>query len=126
MGFWIFMLVMELLIPAMMLIFGWVFLHKPPKTINPIYGYRTPMSTKSQDTWDFAHHYFGRLWYRAGIVTLPATVLAMLLVFGRDEDTVGAFGAVLCVIECILMIAFIIPTEIALRKNFDKYGLRKS
>lgn len=125
MGFWIFMLVMELLIPGVMIFFGWMFIHKPPKEINSIYGYRTPMSSKNQDTWDFAHRYFGRLWYRAGLMLLPVTLIAMLLVFGRDDDTVGTVGAILCVIQCVPMIGLIIPTERALRKNFDKYGIRK-
>lgn len=83
------------------------------------------MSSKNQDTWDFAHRYFGRLWYRAGLMLLPITIIAMLLVFGRDDDTVGTVGAILCVIQCVPMIGLIIPTERALRKNFDKYGIRK-
>lgn len=125
MGFWIFMFVMELLIPGTMIFLGWMFIHKPPKEINSIYGYRTPMSMKNQDTWDFAHRYFGRLWYRAGLMLLPITIIVMLLVFGRDDDTVGTFGAIVCVIQCVPMIGLIMPTEWALRKYFDKYGIRK-
>lgn len=125
MGFWIFMLVMNLLMPVMMLLFGWIFIHRPPKTINGIYGYRTPMSTKNQETWDFAHQYFGRLWYRMGICLLPITAIVMLLVMGRDEDTVGFWGGGVCAVQCILLIACIFPTERVLRKNFDKDGRKK-
>ena len=39
MGFWIFMLVMDLLIPLTMAFFGKRFLKKPPKEINAMYGY---------------------------------------------------------------------------------------
>ena len=41
MGFWIFMLVMDLLIPVTMVFIGKRFQKKPPKEINGIYGYRT-------------------------------------------------------------------------------------
>ena len=64
MGFWIFMLVSELLIPVLMIGFGRCFRKNAPKEINPVFGYRTRMSTRNLDTWKFAHHYFGRLWYR--------------------------------------------------------------
>ena len=51
MGFWIFMLVMDLLIPVTMVFIGKRFQKKPPKEINGIYGYRTAMSMKNKETW---------------------------------------------------------------------------
>ena len=64
MGFWIFMLIMDLLTPAIMIGFGRGFMKHPPKTINMVYGYRTSMSMKNKETWDFAHtgkgHRYGR------------------------------------------------------------------
>lgn len=64
MGFWIFMTISNLLIPVIMMVFGKIFTEHPPTSINSIYGYRTAMSKKNQDTWDFAHAYCGRLWKR--------------------------------------------------------------
>ena len=55
MGFWIFMLVMDLLIPVTMVFIGKRFQKKPPKEINGIYGYRTAMSMKNKETWEYAH-----------------------------------------------------------------------
>ena len=55
MGFWLYCTAMCLLIPGIMLYFGWRFLNKPPQNINSIYGYRTSRSMKNQQTWDFAH-----------------------------------------------------------------------
>ncbi len=46
MGFWIFMLLMDLLIPLTMVVFGKMFMTKSPKNINAVFGYRTTMSTK--------------------------------------------------------------------------------
>lgn len=54
MGFWIFMLIMDLLIPFTMIGFGKMFLKKAPDQINYVFGYRTSMSMKNQDTWVFA------------------------------------------------------------------------
>ncbi|MBR3762548.1 MAG: SdpI family protein [Lachnospiraceae bacterium] len=125
MGCWIFMLIMNLLIPAAMLGFGWVFLHKPPKTINWGYGYRTERSTKSQEAWDFAHQYAGTLWFKWGKWLLMLTIVAMLLVIGRDKDVIGTVGSVLCIIQLVPLIYVIVPTERALKRNFDSKGRPK-
>ena len=55
MGFWIFMLITDLLIPVIMTVFGWYFIKQAPKNINYLFGYRTEMSMKNEDTWKFAH-----------------------------------------------------------------------
>ena len=125
MAFWIFMLVMNLLIPAMMLGFGWVFIHNAPGTINVVYGYRTAMSMKNQDTWDFAHKYAGTLWLKWGKWLLAISVVVMLLVMGKNEDIVGAVGGVLCMVQCVPLIYVIVPTERALKQNFDSKGNRR-
>ena len=125
MGFWIFMLIMNLLIPCMMLVFGWIFLHKSPKTINWTYGYRTTMSMKNQDTWKFAHEYAGRLWFRWGKWLLIISIVVMLLLIGKDEDVVSGIGGVLCLIQCVPLIYVIVPTERALKRTFDSKGNRR-
>lgn len=50
MGFWIFLLVCSLLIPAVMIVAGFLMWKHPPKKINGFYGYRTTRSMKNQDT----------------------------------------------------------------------------
>ena len=78
MGFWIFMLIMDLLLPFTMIGFGRYFMKKAPKEINSVVGYRTSMSMKNKDTWEFAHKYCGKVWYVCGMVMLPITVIFML------------------------------------------------
>ena len=63
MGFWIFMLIMDLLLPFTMIGFGRYFMKKAPKEINSVFGYRTSMSMKNKDTWEFAHKYCGNTWH---------------------------------------------------------------
>lgn len=125
MGFWMFMMVMNLLIPAAMIGFGKLFLKAAPKEINAIFGYRTSMSMKNRETWEFAHHYFGKLWFFLGIFLLPVTILLMLPVLGKAEDTVGFYGAFISIIQCVVMLFPIVLTERSLRKHFDKDGQRK-
>lgn len=118
MGFWIFMLCCNLLMPALMTVFGWVFLHRPPREINGMYGYRTSRSMASKEAWNFAHEYMGKLWFRLGLALFPLTVLAMLPCLGRGEGAVGIWGGSLCLVECALMMLPIIPTEKALKRTF--------
>ena len=84
MGFWIFMLVMILLIPITMIGFGKLFLKQAPGEINAVFGYRTTMSMKNKDTWEFAHNYCGKLWYRCGLFLLPLSVIPLLFVIGKN------------------------------------------
>lgn len=124
MGFWIFMLIMDTLIPITMIGFGKMFMKKAPKEINMAFGYRTNMSTKNRDTWEFAHIYCGKLWYICGIILLPLSIILLFFVIGKNEDIVGTLGGFICTIQLICLIGAIFPTERALRKNFDKNGCR--
>jgi len=122
--FWLFMLAMDLLIPLVMIGSGRMFLDRPPRTINSTFGYRTAMSMKNQDTWQFTHHYCGKLWFWTGMILLPLSIIPLLLVFGRDIDTIGMAGAAVCFAQVALLVGSIIPTERALKKTFDKNGKR--
>lgn len=53
------------------------------------------------------------------------SILAFLFVFGKDKDFVENVGMVVQTVQIIVMLATIFPTEAALRKNFDKNGIRK-
>ena len=125
MGFWIFMLFMDLLIPFTMIFFGKFFLKQAPKEINMAFGYRTSMSMKNQDTWQFAHQFIGKLWYRMGLVMLPVSILVMLFVLGGNEQVVGWTGGILCEIQLVPLAGAILPTELALKKTFDQDGVRR-
>ena len=123
MGFWIFMLVCDLLIPIAMIVFGTRFVKKPPSRINSVYGYRTARSMKSQAAWDFAHRYCGKLWRAMGWAMLPLSVLAMLPALGRDADFTGFLGGAVAAVQCVVMF---VPTPVltqgALKRRFDAKG----
>ena len=86
MGFWIFMLAMDLILPLSMVFLGRYFARRAPGNINMLFGYRTARSMKNQDTWQFAHRYFGKLWYKMGLWLLILSVAAMLPGLGKDND----------------------------------------
>lgn len=83
------------------------------------------MSMKNRTTWEFAHKYCGRIWYICGIILLPLSIVFMCLVMGQDKDTIGNAGLILCAVQMIFLAAPVIPTEMALKKNFDKNGRRR-
>ena len=126
MGFWLFVTVMDLLVPAIMLYFGWRFQKKPPEKINQIYGYRTARSMKNQETWRFAHETCGRLWVRLGAVLLLLSLAAAAMTFGRGVETAGIVSAAVVVVQVVVVIGSIVPVERALKRNFDDQGRKRN
>lgn len=123
--FWIFVLAFDLMIPLLMLGFGKSFMKNPPAEINPGYGYRTSRSMKSQAAWDFSQKYMGEVWYKWGRALLVPSIVPLLLVLGRDVDTVGVVGLVVSGVQLVIMLGSILVTERALKRSFDKNGKRK-
>ena len=125
MTFWIFMLLMNLLFPLTMIVLGSRFVKKAPATISAWYGYRTRMSMKNRDTWEFAHRYFGRLYRVTGWVLLPLAIGAMLFLLKRDVGSVSLWAVAILWVQLLANIGLIIPTEIALKKQFDQDGIHR-
>lgn len=119
-GIWTISFLSNLGLPILMIILGQVLLKKPPKNINGIYGYRTSMSMKNKDTWEFAHRYCGNLWVKSGIAMLPVVVLWQVV-----TARLSMWSILLTQIEVVVMLATVVLTEVALRRTFDKNGIRK-
>ena len=79
---------------------------------------------KNQQTWDYAHQVCGKLWFRAGIVMLPLSLLAMLPGLGKDTQALGIWLMGVVLVQVVVMIATIFPVEKALKRKFDKFGRR--
>jgi uncharacterized membrane protein len=108
-----------------MMSFGIVFMKHVPKEINGIYGYRTTMSMKNQDTWNFAHQYCGELWKKIGFFMLIPSFILTLLTYQRGNEMQGIVSIVIVTVQVVLLIGSIVPVEKALKKNFDQNGHRK-
>jgi uncharacterized membrane protein len=118
----IFSLIMTLMLTLTMILFGLVFQKKPPENINSLYGYRTRMSSKNQETWDFAHEYSGRVWLRTGSFLLIGSMVLIFLL--RNTKDYEKYMMTLFYFQMGLMLMVIPVTERALRKSFDKEGNR--
>lgn len=125
MGFWIFMLIMNLLIPLTMIILGKKYRDNPPQNRKGLSGYRSGRSIKNQDTWIFSQKLFGKFWFLEGIIILIPSVTAMIFIYGKAIDKISLIGGMITALQGVVMI---LPTyffiEQALKKNFDKDGNR--
>lgn len=122
MWIWVFMLVINLLIPLTMIGVGVCFIKYPPAWISKGYGYRTRMSMKNMDTWNFAHRYCGLLWKRVGLIMLAATAVLSICIIRMTMNDIAVIGGILNLIQLIIMVTTIFPTERALKRNFDENG----
>ena len=126
MVFFICMFICNLLIPATMIITGYFMYKKPPKEINGVIGYRTPMSSKNMDTWKFAHDYCGRLWLKIGIILLVPSIIVQIPFVNSDENTVGILTLIIEGVQLVFLLGSILPVEKALKRTFDENGKRRS
>jgi uncharacterized membrane protein len=109
----------------MMIILGYFLWKHHPKQISVFVGYRTSYSTKSIDTWNYAHEYCGRrLWILGWVLEMTALIIN-LHIYGSFDGTIMLVRKILPYIQLVLFFIVIIQTEVSLRKNFTKDGARK-
>ena len=125
MWFWWFMLICDLIIPIAMVICGRMMWKHCPKHMNSMSGYRTTRSMKNMDTWKFANEHCGRLWYKMGLFMLAFSVLVSVLLLRTNDNTYSMISLIFVLLQCIILIVSIIPTELALKKMFYEDGTRK-
>lgn len=119
MWFWWFMLICDLLIPALMIILGRMMWKHPPQSINGIVGYRTKRSMQNMETWKYAHDYCGRLWWKIGWIMLPVSAVVHLPVYRGSDNEIGAVGGILCTLQIVMLLVPVFLTERALKKKFS-------
>ena len=122
---WFGMFFFTLLIPVVMLFFGYRFRKMGgPKKINRIYGYRTPRAMKNRETWDFAHRRCGAYWSWIGWPALVMALTFMPIVRHKDQAVVELAGTAILLVQLLLFCGACIPTERALKREFDENGNR--
>ncbi len=120
MFFWWFMLINGLLIPGIMILFGWLLWKHGPKDINSFYGYRTKRSRKNVESWQFAQEYFGRLWFKLGLILFPVSLIAYIPFIHGNQDQLGVVGLIIMTVQMLIILWPIIPTERQLKKRFQE------
>ena len=120
MWFWWFMLGCNMLIPTLLILVGLLMWKKPPKNINMLYGYRTERSMANQETWEFAQKHSGKTMLKVGLIMLFPSLLINIPFYSSSEGVVGAVGLIVCAVQLLALIASVIYTETALKKEFEK------
>ena len=125
MWFWWFILVSDLLVPAIQAGAGWMMWKHCPAGINDVYGYRTKRSKQNMDTWKFAHDHCGRLWWKVGLGMLVVSLAAHIPFYGASQDTLGNVCLMITLVQMVVLIGSIFPTEWALKRTFQEDGTRR-
>jgi uncharacterized membrane protein len=100
------------------IVLGFVLIKYPPENINRIYGYRTNLSMKNQDTWQISQQYGAYGFLALGFLNLLLGIGAICYPLYINENIQGLFIVV-------GLVVFVGVEEIALRKLFNKDGSRK-
>lgn len=110
------------LLPLVMVICGMSYTKRGPKKITRLQGYRSKMSMKNRETWDFAHKNLGDMWFKLGAPLLAVTSVVSLLVFRETTEQITTWCCVIFVIQLVIMVLPVAYTEKALKENFDENG----
>lgn len=122
MGYWFLMFACNMCVPIIMILGGRMMFRHCPEEINSVFGYRTKRSMKSINAWKFANDYCGRLWQKIGLILIVPTVAAQLLLLNKGKNAISIASLVIISVQTVILLITIIPTENALKKNFDDNG----
>ncbi|WP_370086327.1 SdpI family protein [Ekhidna sp.] len=114
------MILSNLAVGPLLLAFAILFKVFPPKKINALYGYRTPRSMKSQESWNAANQYANDLMMWVAIITIIFQI-GLHFLFPRAVAILTSCG-----IMTALLVGSLFVVENFLKRNFDENGVRKS
>jgi len=100
------------------IVIGFIFKVFPPRKINSIYGYRTSLSMKNQDTWNEAQKYSANTFIILGFIYVA---LGFVLSHLIGNISIG-YESIVILIGFTIMIVL---DEVHLKKVFSKDGGRK-
>ena len=110
---------LHLIIGPLMLVISLIFFYFPPKKINLIYGHRTTLSMKNQDTWNEANK---RSIHMMLLVSALTCILQLIgIIFNINLETTILYATVFLVAGLIIGVIVI---EKQLKTIFDKEGNR--
>lgn len=110
----------HLLIGPLLLVFSCIFYYFPPKTINSLYGHRTTLSMKNQDTWMEANKRSSLMMMMVSAAT--CTLQLFGIVFHLDSANTILTATIFLVVG---LVVGLLVVEKQLQCLFDKEGIRK-
>ena len=72
--------VFAMLTPVLMAVVGLIWRIHPPKRDGGFLAYRTALSSKTEETWAFAHRHISKLWLRIGLLWLIGGQMVFLCI----------------------------------------------
>jgi len=111
----------------MILILSGVLLWKvPPKSRNYIYGFRTRLASRSNDTWKYANDRSAKLLMLVGVLSLLFGLVAyvfsyFVLSVQFSDDFWGIFSTAVLLLG---LLAVIVIVQFELKTKFDNKGKR--
>lgn len=123
---WIIVLLSDLILPVVVVIAGLILQHRPPKSVNALFGYRTERSMRSKEAWDFSQVYSGKRMTVLGIIAFPVTLLLHLPFYGAGEGILGVVCIICVILQCACLAIPIVQTERALKAGFNPDGTPKA
>ncbi len=120
-SFWLFLVIVLSVLPITMIMFGSIYKKFAPG-YNYMFGYKTKRSLKSRESWEFAHIYFGKFWFVAGIVLVGLNIIVMLAVSNTDHELIGMMAIAVAGFELVVFVLSVVFTEHALKRTFDNDG----
>lgn len=113
--------IISAILPVVLLIIGAVMKRHIPRDRNPVNGYRTERSMRSQESWEYANRRFGELLFSWGIIALVLVALFNLILPLHPD--------ILVLIDMIppgiCLVVPIVWVERDLKTFFDENGSRK-
>ena len=107
------------LIGAVFLVIALLMKYFPPKYPNMFYGYRTPSSTKNQQTWNEANKYSANIMIYVGIINIIFPLYLGYMFHDPPSDSIIIVSVAVFLISILSMIIF---TELHMKKMFDSNG----
>ncbi|MCB9245303.1 MAG: SdpI family protein [Flavobacteriales bacterium] len=96
------MLITFLLVGVVFLVAGFALRLRPPKKINPVYGYRTKLSMSGQQAWDLGQKISARYMIRAGLVFVILAPIGSLLKISEEMEIGLSLSLLVLLIKLML------------------------
>ena len=114
----LFILTCSCLMPAIMIILGFLMWKHHPKKISYIFGYRTARSMRNLETWNYANEYAGKLWFILGLATLIPTLAIYIPFLNSNDERINIITLGAISIQAILFAGSFLFVELSLKKKF--------
>ncbi len=107
-----------MIVPVCLFLAGIMWKTKPPAYLSQGLCYRTTLTEKSQEAWQFAHFHCAKLWTRAGLILIVLT--AVLMYFLKESYISYLLWIIFFQMVIFCISAFFV--EILLKSCFDENG----